>query len=94
MTFSSVSNSILPKEADRSGDSQQSPGQTRDNPGQVSDHSTQVNSPLSNAEEVIGQKKRIKWSPMSDGKAWREFDEDISSMLENTLRGTSKIKLD
>ena len=31
---------------------------------------------------------------MSDVKAWCEFDEDISSMLENTLRGTSKIKLE
>ena len=29
---------------------------------------------------------------MTDEKAWREFDEDISMILENTLKGTSKRK--
>ena len=31
---------------------------------------------------------------MADEKAWREFDEDISMMQENTLKGTSKRKLE
>ena len=30
---------------------------------------------------------------MADEKAWREFDEDVSRMLENTLKGISKGKL-
>ena len=89
--MSSIDQPIL---ADRSGECHQSPGQTRDNPGQVSDHSTQVNPPQEDAEEVIDRKKKIKWPPMADEKAWREFDEDISRMLENTLKGTSKRKLE
>ena len=31
---------------------------------------------------------------MADEKAWCKFDEDISMMLENTLKGTSKRKLE
>ena len=80
--------------ADRFGECHQSPGQTRDNLGQVSDHSTQVDPSQEDAEEVIDRKKKIKWPPMADEKAWREFDEDVSRMLENTLKGTSKRKLE
>ena len=90
---SSSTESLLSK-ADRSGESYQSPGQTRDNPGQVSDHSTQVDPPLESSVEVVEKKRRVKWPAMADEKAWREFDEDISMMLENTLKGTSKRKLE
>ena len=78
--------------AERSGESQQSPGQTKDNKGQVSDHSTQVD-PQQQSAKVV-EKKKVKWPTMADEKAWREFDEDITMMLENTLKGTSKRKLE
>ncbi|XP_072047083.1 uncharacterized protein [Amphiura filiformis] len=90
----SSSTDNLLSEADRSGGSQQSPGQTRDNQGQVSDHSTQVDPPQGSSEEVVERKKKVKWPTMADEKTWREFDEDISMMLENTLKGTSKRKLE
>ena len=82
-----------PCTSDRSGESQQSPGQTRDNQGQVSDHSTQVD-PLQESAKVVERKKKVKWPAMADEKAWRKFDEVISMMLENTLKGTSKRKLE
>ncbi len=89
-----MSSTILSAAAVRSGEDDQSPGQTSDNPGPVSDHRTQVNPPQAIPEEVSDRKKKVKWPPMNDQKAWREFDEDISGMLENTLRGTSKRKLE
>ena len=91
---STSSSTILSAAAVRSGEDDQSPGQTSDNPGPVSDHRTQVNPPQAIPEEVSDRKKKVKWPPMNDQKAWREFDEDISGMLENTLRGTSKRKLE
>ena len=87
-----MSNTDQPIVTDRSRECHQSPGQTRDNPGEVSDHKTQVNNLQADAEEVIDRKK-IKWPPMADEKAWRG-DEVVSRMLENTLKGTSKKKLE
>jgi hypothetical protein len=43
---------------------------------------------------VVERKAKVNWPAMSEEKIWREFDEDITQILENTLRGTSKRKLE
>ena len=65
--------------------SNQSPGQTSDNLGPISDHivgkSTTTKSRRSEWQKEEGQ--------VTTNKAWCEFNEDISRMLANTLKGTS-----
>ncbi len=43
---------------------------------------------------MVEKKRKMKWPAMADEKAWREFDEDISMMVVNNLKGTSKWKLE
>ena len=43
---------------------------------------------------MVEKKRKVKWPAMADEKAWREFDEDISMMVVNTLKGTLKRKLE
>ena len=89
-----VSTSEPQATAIRTGEGRLAPGQTRDNPGQVSDQSTQVD-PLFDGNGDEGERKRkVKWPAMADEKVQREFDEDLHMLLEISLKGSSKRKLE
>ena len=58
-------------------------------------HSSTADSAQPCGEEVIeGRKGKIKWSAMAEEREWCEFGEDITSILENNLKGTLKRKLE
>ena len=40
------------------------------------------------------RKRRVKWPSMAEDGKWNDFDEDVVLVLENTLKGSSKEKLD
>ena len=89
------SNTDLPDPVHRSEGSHQPPGETEDSQGQVSNHNSTVDSAQPCGEEVIeGWKAKIQWPAMAEEREWCEFDEDITSILENNLKGTSKRKLE
>ena len=70
------------------------PGETKENQGQLSKHSSTVDSAQPCGEEGIeGRKAKIKWPSMTQERERCEFDEDITSIVENNLKGTSKRKL-
>ena len=90
-----TSNTDSPGSVHRSGGSHLPPGETEDSQGQVPNHSSTADSAQPCGEEVIeGRKAKIKWPAMAEEKEWCEFDEDITSILENNLKGTSKRKLE
>ena len=88
------SSSSLPQAmADRAGIKIQSPRKSRDNLGPVGNQSTRVYSEPSDSGRME-RKRRVKWPSMAEDGKWNDFDEDVVLVLENTLKGSSKEKLD
>ena len=66
------------------------PGETQEVQGREANHSAQ--SLLAGAQDLPGTPKtfgkRIKWPAATDKKAWHDFDEDNSEILEITAKGS------
>ncbi len=69
------------------------PGETQEGPGQEATHRAQsLHAPEPpNPSRVVQQ--RIKWPPASKRSEWLQFDEDVSNILQATVKGDADSRL-
>ena len=77
----------------RIGSAQAHPSQSAEENSPVENHSASSHQAEEDKAEDTGRLARIKWPPLSDKKAWEEMDEDLSKVLELSLKGDIKKKL-
>ena len=69
------------------GSVQAQPSQLEENASQVYNHSAQSHQVEETESEESSRKAKIKWPSLAEKQAWKEMEEDLTRVLELSLKG-------